>query len=215
MPYTPGPFNGPHLYLQWGGKLPGGDEWSCGLRMAGIAGLTGPPTNDPTQLTKAAAAVEAWHQNGEISPRAILTFTKLNAIGRDGKYIEQTTMEHVHANVPGTGVDSRTLPNQVALAVSLTTGVSRGPAHRGRFYMPLPTMVVQSNGLISSDDALTVKNAATTFIAALNAMTANYQVAVFSRKAGAPSDRWVTGVEVGRVLDTQRRRRNKLAESYV
>jgi len=37
---------------------------------------------------------------------------------------------------------------------------------------------------------------------------------VMSRKAGAPTTRIVTGVDVGRVLDTQRRRRRSLPESY-
>lgn len=212
MAYTPGPFNGPHQYLQWGGTLPGGDIWSCGVRLAPAAGVNA--ANDPAMLNAASAAVQAWHTNGMISPRCILTFAKLNVVGTDGKYIAPTTLEHVFANVAGTGVEGRSLPNQIALAISLTTGVSRGPAHRGRFYMPMPSVVVQSDGRMATDDQNAIKMAATTFLGALNALSANYKVAVFSRKAGAAQHRVVTGIQVGRVLDTQRRRRNKLAEAY-
>lgn len=214
MPYTPGPFNGPHQYLQWGGTLPGGDEWSCGLRLAPIAGVT--PINDPTMLNGVAAAVEAFHSNSsaEISPRALLTFTKLNVIGVDGRYANPTTLEHIHANVPGTGLDSRTQPNQITLAISLVTAVSRGPAHRGRFYMPLPAIIPGTDGRIGADHRDAVQTAATSFLTALNAVTSNYKVSVMSRKLGAPASRTVTGIQVGRVLDTQRRRRNKLVEAY-
>lgn len=215
MPYTPGPFSAAHFYLQWGGSLPGGDEWSCGMRMAANApGLN--PVNDPTALANAATAIEAFHSRGTsyISPRALLTFTKLNLIGTDGKYVSDTTLEHIHANVPGGGTDARTPPNQIAVVVSLLTGFSRGPAHRGRFYVPLPAMVVGTDGRADVNDVNFVKTSANTLIAALNASSPNYKIAVMSRKLGSPTARLVTGVEVGRVLDTQRRRRNKLAEAY-
>lgn len=214
MAYVPGPFNVAHLYLQWGGTLPGGDEWSCGLRMQPVGqGVAG---NSQTRLDAAATAIEAFHTRGisYISPRALLTFTKLNAIGTDGKYVANTTMEHIHANVAGGGTVERTPPNQIAVVVSLTTGFSRGPAHRGRFYVPLPTMVVGGDGRAAQGDVDFVKQSATTLLTALNGIDAGFKVAVMSRKLGAAIGRNVTGIEVGRVLDTQRRRRNKLAEAY-
>lgn len=213
MTYVPGDFDTLHLYCQWGGTLPGGDEWSCGVRIAPTSGTA--IAYSDTMLNAMATAVEAWHTNGKISPRALLTFTKLNVINNAGKYNDPVTHEHIHANVPGTGVDSRTPPNQIALAVSLTTGFTRGPAHRGRFYMPLPTILVQTDGLISAADRDTVVTPALTFLAALNTAAGSGQaVAVMSRKSGAAGHRAVTGIQVGRVLDTQRRRRNKLAETY-
>jgi hypothetical protein len=211
--YTPGPFSSAHLYLQWGGVLPGGDDWSCGLRIAPTGGTA--IAYSDAMLTACAAAVAAFHANGELSPRALLQFTKLNVIGTDGRYTEEVTHEHVHANVGGGGLDTRTPPNQVALAISLTTGVSRGPAHRGRFYMPLPAIQVASDGLIPTDARDVVVIAAQGFLASLNAaQPAGQSVAVMSRKLGSAAHRPVTGIQVGRVLDTQRRRRNKLAESY-
>lgn len=209
-----GPFNTPHLYLQWGGTLPGGDEWSCGLRMIPIN--QGVATSNQARLDAAANAVHIFHGtvNSQISPRAVLTFAKLNAIGVNGRYVEQTTLEHIFPNEGGVGNEAKTPPNQVALVVSLTTAVSRGPAHRGRFYMPLPCLTPGIDGRITIADRNNVHDSAVDFLAALNAVDPNLKVAVMSRKLYAPASRLVTGIEVGRVLDTQRRRRNKLAEAY-
>lgn len=214
MAYIQGPFNGPHMYLQWGGTLPGGDQWSCGLRMAPTAAYT--PENSPTQLATAAAAVEAFHTRADsmISPRAVLTFTKFNLVDVNGHYAAQTTQEHAHANLPGAGVVAATPVNQVALAVSLVTGFSRGPAHRGRFFLPLPAISIQADGTINDAAREMVRSSAQTFIDALNGVSTGLDVAVFSRKLGQASHRVVTGIEIGSVLDTQRRRRNKLKEKY-
>jgi len=212
MPYEPGPFSTPHWYLQWGGKLPGNEQWSCGLRLAPESGVT--PINDPAMLATAVTAVQAFHTSpdSKIGAAAKLSFVKLNLLDVNGRYVEDITMETPIADVAG-GTAS-TFPNQVALAISLTTGFSRGPAHRGRFYIPVPGVPVEAtSGLITAAMATTIKGAAQTFVNALNAMP-NAYVAVMSRKFGSPAVRAVTGIEVGRVLDTQRRRRRSLAEDY-
>ena len=214
MAYQAGPFDAGHIYLQWGGKLPGGDEWSCGLRMAAAGNAT---SLDPqAMLTPVSTAVQAFHssQEAQISPRAKLSFTKLNYINPAGHYAEDTSFEHIHADVSGGGTVALTPPNQVAIAVTLETGFSRGSAHRGRFYLPIPTIPIADDGRITAGSRDPLVASVNTFIAALNAVNANYDVAVFSRKLGSPRHRTVTGVHVGRVLDTQRRRRNKLAEAY-
>jgi hypothetical protein len=213
MTYSPGPFLTASLYLQWGGILPGGEQFSCGLRIAPTTGTAIEYTD--ANLTACAAAVATWHANASISPRALLTFTKLNAIDGSGHYSESVTHEHFHASVPGGGTDGNTQANQVALAVSTTTGFARGPAHRGRFYMPLPTILIGADGEIPTSDRGYVVGKALALLAAVNAAQPTGQaVSVMSRKMGAPFNRVVTGIQVGRVYDTQRRRRNKLAENY-
>lgn len=214
MPYTPGPFDSSHLYLQWGGSLPGLEEFSCGVRLASTDGAS--TSLDPAgMLAGATAAVKAMHQSSvlAISGLANLQFVKLNYINPDGHYAEGTTFQSLFPDWQG-GQNLPAPPNQVAWAVSLTTGVSRGLAHRGRFYLPLPTQTVASDGLVSvsaRDAALPPLN---TFLTAINALDPGYKVAVFSRKAGAPTHRLVTGIQLGRVLDTQRRRRRSLPEQY-
>lgn len=215
MPYTAGPFDSSHWYAQWGGTLPGNEVWSCGLRFASVGGFT--PVHDEPMLTAVKNAVQTYHTaaNTKVSSRALLTFCKLNVIGTDGHYVGEDTHEFVYTPVGGGGSDTTTPANQVAWAVSLTTGVERGPAHRGRFYLPLPVVMPQSSGLLDTTLCTNLVTQTNTFLAALNAAHASAAVAVFSRKSGAAAHRNVTGCQVGKVLDTQRRRRNKLVETYV
>lgn len=213
MAYTPGPFDAPHYYIQWGGKLPGNESWSCGLRMS---------SEDPALTNSTALAlnignvVRNFHINAlaHINPNALLSFVKFNGISIDGTYASDETFETIYADVPGGGASTPVYPNQIALAVSLTTGFSRGAAHRGRFYLPSPSIEVETDGLILAADAVQVGTAVDSLIVALNALDAGMATAVFSRKLGAAAHRRITGNEVGRVLDTQRRRRRSLVEDY-
>lgn len=215
MPYTAGPFDSPHLYLQWGGKLPNNEVWSCGLRFMNFGGA-GVAADAATLLPTVATAVQNYHTaaNTLISSQAKLSFVKLNHIGTDGHYTLPTTNEQIIADVGGGLTPSGGIANQLALCVSLTTGVSRGPAHRGRFYLPLPAMALGSDGLVTTAHVALVKGTTATFLTALGAAHASWDPAVFSRKSGAATHRGITGNEIGRVLDTQRRRRNKVPETY-
>jgi hypothetical protein len=212
--YQTGPYDSAHIYVQWGGKLPGPETWSCGVRMAGPSATA--VADAATLLDDYAGAVSAYHARvgTGLCATAKLSWVKVNAIGTDGKYMVPTTNEQIMADVPGTYSTAQLFPNQVAYAVSLKTAVSRGPAHRGRFFLPAPGGALDANGLVSDTYRDGVRTSTDTFIAAMNAATPGWQMAIFSRKAGAPTHREVTTSEVGRVLDTQRRRRRSLAESY-
>jgi hypothetical protein len=215
MSYAIGPFDSQHVYVQWGGKLPGNEQWSCGIRMYSTV-TGGSLTRDPGFLAAVETAIQAFHTspNTNISAAAKLSFVKANNVGTDGHYLEAVTEQVIVADVGGNGPAAPTHPNQIALCYSLVTGYSRGPAHRGRFYAPLPCHVIGADGLMDASGQLYAKNAGNALVTALNAITANLQVGVFSRKLGSPGHRKVTGVEVGRVLDTQRRRRRSLLEQY-
>jgi hypothetical protein len=216
MPYTAGPFIDPHMYVQWGGKLPGGEQWSCGLRMGQVAPGTWLAGDAATDLAAISTAISAFHARAgsKIDSRALLSFCKVNFIGTDGKYVLPTTNEHIFADIPG-GITSGYTPNQITLAATMLTAFSRGPAHEGRFFIPLPAMFVTSSGLIDAADGAAVKASCATLLTALNAVDSKYKVMVFSRKAGAAAKNAVTGFKIGLVLDTQRRRRKSLPESYV
>jgi hypothetical protein len=214
MPYTPGNFDAEHVYLQWGGKLPGGEAWSCGLRMAAVT--PGNLINDAAFLASAKPIIQAFHTSNStaIAAAAKLSFLKVNVIKADGHYKFDTTQETTYADIAGGGGAAATHPNQITLAVSLLTGFSRGPAHRGRFYYPMPTHTLDANGLIDATSANNIKTVAQTMVDGLNGITSNLDVAVFSRKSGAATHRVVTACSVGRVMDTQRRRRRKQTELY-
>lgn len=212
--YQVGPFDSTHLYVQWGGALPGGETWSCGFRMWKQAGSTEADAN--AALVPVSAALAEFHANPlvPINSRATMTFVKVNAIGTNGLYQGSGTVEATFAPIPGaaTVVNGSSFPNQVALAVTCETGFTRGPAHSGRFFLPMPVVDLDANGVMLAIRAEQIGQACDTLRAAVN--TTGQVMTVMSRKQGAPGHRAITGFTVGRVLDTQRRRRRSLAEDY-
>ena len=214
MVYIVGNFDSAHLYVQWGGKLPGGESWSCGLRMR--KKTAGAVDSGSALLTGVGAALVAFHggDSSYISNLAKLSFVKVNAIGVDGKYAGDGTVQATYADVPGGFSGAQRYPNQVAWTISLLTGYSRGAAHKGRFYVPLPVCNLDTDGRVTTGAADGMHTACTGLLSNLNAVNADYEVTVFSRKAGGGGHRKVTSVGVGRVLDTQRRRRRQLIEDY-
>jgi hypothetical protein len=212
--YQVGPFDSTHVYVQWGGKLPGGEAWSCGFRMWKSGGSV--EADATAMLVPVSAAIAAYHtsSSSQISAAAKLSFVKVNAISLAGTYQGAGTTEATFPDTAGGGAALAPHPNQVALVISLLTGYSRGPAHRGRFYMPLPVFLPQADGLITDADRDFARGAANSLRTAVNASGTGHVMTVMSRKAGAPGHRAVTSIEVGRALDTQRRRRRSLIEDY-
>jgi hypothetical protein len=214
--YTAGDFNTAHIYVQWGGKLPGNEQWSCGVRLRKKVGFA-VIADAATLLAGVGAAVSAMHTSSvtNLGTGAKLSYVKVNAIGVDGHYLDPAgTTEATYADLAGGGTVPQTFPNQIAMAVTLTTGFSRGPAHKGRFYLPLFNSNIDAGGLIPAGNAASLSTAIDTFITSINAVDANFEMAVFSRKLGAAGNRKVTGNLIGRAIDTQRRRRRSLVEDY-
>lgn len=228
VPYTPGNFNKQHVLLQWGGPLPGLEEWSCSLRFceqSSAGGLEVPPQAEVKSWLEGSVqeAVLAYHTRSStrIHTNAKLAYAKLNRIDVEGHYMDSTTNEVIFADISGGNSDtgSQSLPNQCALAVSLTTGFSRGPAHRGRFYLPLPSVYMEDgSGAIVPNHVADIVASTKTFLEALADVPGldspvSLTPSVMSRKAGAAANRPITGVEIGRIIDTQRRRRRSLSEA--
>jgi hypothetical protein len=215
MSYTAGNFDSAHLYVQWGGKLPGPEIWSCGLRLR--KKTAGAIDSGAGLLVGVSAAIATFHASADaqISAAAKLSFVKVNAIGVNGKYSGDGTNQALYADTPGAGAAIQKYPNQIAWAVTLTTGFSRGAAHKGRFYLPLPDCYISgTDGRVSTAAAEQLHGAVSTLLTNLNAVNTDYEVAVFSRKSGAAGNRRVTGNAIGRTLDTQRRRRSAQVEDY-
>lgn len=211
------PFSTEHVYVQWGGTLPGGDIFSCGIRLAPDAPSTVVPDVTDDQANQVGAVVGTFHGDGDsmINGLAVLTYVKSNVIGVNGRYKFPVSHEFTPVGIPGGGGQNPLHPNQVALAVSTLTGSTRGPAHRGRFYLPLPAMAILPDGHVTAADCSRVRLATLRMINGLGPIFAGFNAKVMSRKNLAPAARTIVDVEVGTVLDTQRRRRNALSEAYV
>ena len=219
----------PHYKVTMSGTLGSGAEeiFSMGFALARhdqapIGHILDP--ND-TVWTDIASDCTAWFSDPltKIHAHAKLTKVKIASIGSNGRYASPPVERLVTAS--GGVTASTTRPaNQEALVVTLHTA---GDLNRikGRFYLPLPALTTQGDGRFLAADVDGVETRTQTFINAVNnqpgldVLGLSVHVASQGRrnKDGSvrvgPGNHLVTGISVGRVLDTQRRRRNKLLEA--
>lgn len=183
-------------------------SWSCSFARNFPEDNDGPDVI-PQGVIDAAAAFHASDAYTGVNAR--LTALKLNLIGTNGRYVSQAdTVQHeFEAPVPGLG--SPGMPPQSALAVTLRTEARRGRANSGRFYLPKLGGTLQGDGRIAETQAADIAVAATTFLDAMHVALPGWRAAVMS-DIGEGTMRFVTHVEVGRVVDTIRSRRTSLDE---
>lgn len=212
-----------HALLQFGGPLFDNEIWSCGVR---LSITTAGGTEDPqdfanAQLAHAVTSVQHLITNWSASSAAKLEFVKLNAIGADGRYTDRshTNEQHFTGTLQSSG-RTNMHPSEVALCVTHTTALLRGPAHAGRMFVPSPVYGVDAGtGAITIANAQEAADAHVAFLAELNDWPGTdplegWEASVVSR-VGLGSVNKITGVKVGRVLDVIRTRRNKQLENYV
>lgn len=210
-----------YIKVTFGGTLAGGqDIWSAGFHIAD---------------TNSADTVNAWNNlNGVTSqsitaliatfltspealiPRGVTAeWVKYALIAEDGKYVE-APIENILADMNG-GVNSQYVP-QVAVVCTLVSEKYRDPGKYNRFYLPtvVPTGTDGYRLTTSNQNALATKVAGLIF--SINeitmALSPGLEVRVVTQKE-VQSYLPVVSTRVGRIYDTQRRRRNKLPEEYV
>jgi hypothetical protein len=207
----------PHWLLRFEGNFDaiGGsnnnETWSCGIRCTS-------PDADIDEDAILTANAKAWMTilvaNNFTSQIVWGTSVKLNKIGPDGKYAEDATTHEYDASEWGggniVGGAAAIVEPQRSLAVSWTTAWRRGRAHRGRIYLPAYSTAV--NGQLQITNAPTVATMGKNLIASINAVP-SLKASVVSG-LGAGGSHPITGVEVGSRVDTQRRRRAQLVETY-
>jgi hypothetical protein len=190
------------------------ERFSYGLSMESqLAGAGEMPSQGEAQ--DIANDFVAFHgrATSKIWQQAVLKEVKIAAIGADGKYTEDPIIISVN-QVGGGGALPVPLP-QAALVVSCES-TRRGPTGKGRFYLPMPNVVITEPGfLMAVATAEDVRTSAQTLLGALNNEAG---VDVVDRKVVIASSKGyntpVTSIRVGRVIDTMRSRRKSLSESY-
>lgn len=112
-------------------------------------------------------------------------------------------------------------PPQVALVVT-TVGDNRGPARYGRFYLPGPSQSMDSDFRLTATNATAYADAAATFLKGISdsidlpLTTSSSAACNVSSRGGADGTlQGVDHVEVGRVYDTLRTRRNSMKEERI
>jgi hypothetical protein len=203
-------YNVPFLRLVLSGELYSYEQFSMGLNFVG-SGQADAPDEVPPDVVD--ACVDFWSTSSLIARGARLTTLKLNLIGTDGRYERDETVQYDFPSfIPGTGT-SWDPPAQIALAVSTTTSSNRGRAHAGRFFVPLPGRQNLPDGLLGAAEAGEMATAAALWITSLNVALPEWDAHVMSN-IGTGTARRITGVKVGRVLDTIRSRRGDFPEDY-
>lgn len=215
-----------HTVVQWGGTLPGGEIWSNSLRFTSHetgsdAGVPDGPQLDGYVAGHLKDALVAFFQRttSRIADGTHLTFVKANVVGMDGRYVDANTHEY-RLPIPQSGnISGAYMPNQATVVASLTTGLQRGLAHRGRIYLPGPALILdKTTGRMSTTDAGGIATSVKDLIVAMADTpgidaTGPFRAMVMSN-VGVGATHVITGVSVGRVLDTQRRRRVEQLEDY-
>ncbi len=213
-----------HLYLTWGGSLgtsSGPEIWQNGVRIMA-------PVGDPTPGMPDATSLQDVFDNGlsplhsaatfVISNHAWLQWVKAVKIGTDGAYAGEPVSYSATAVAGGSTVTSSRTGMQDSTVISLWSGLTLGKANYGRIYTPWSESTVDQN-------TGRVPSVTTDFQAALAADMIGYintwatglpnpgLVAIMS-KIGSGVSKYVNYVRVGDVRDTQRRRRDGIAETY-
>lgn len=212
-----------HLHkVVFGGRLAVTDSWSVSLHFLS-ANLS------PLVLSGLmASAVDQWfaRTGSALSTSAKLDFLKANELNPaavpstkpgapDSKPFTRY-LDTAETNVEF--FDGLTLPAggspgapQLSLVVSTRTAALRGLASKGRFYPPTGGMLFNVSGFEATGFAASSATSAAQLITDLNGANEGSCV-VFSQRGLITRE--ITGVRVGNVVDTQRRRRKGLVETY-
>lgn len=208
-----------------GTMFQGNEEWQTGFYL-------GSATADAPAPTQAAADAirDAWQtfwtsQTSMCSPNFSFTGVKLALLQVNGKYDGTNMVEsHPTTAVPG-HVAAGTMPAQVSLVATLIGGSGKGLGGKGRMYLPGIGAPIRGDGHI---EQVTVAGIAGNLAAFFNTIDANPDIPghAINVSRGHKTDLLgvvsydgarnvkINGVRVGNVYDTQRRRRNGLAETY-
>lgn len=203
-----------HKLLTVNGTAWGSETWTFGMRII-------PPIDS---LTVSQAQVDAcqpiistwWNTVGNAFTALVsMAYIKLAPIGTDGLYPAGEDAVENMTGMPdaGAGGTSSIFAPQCTVAISLLTSASRGRGHIGRFYVPPLGVSPDATGRLSTSTQASLMNTTRTMINGLNGVAGLGTVGVIT-KIGSGTSRAVTGVRVGRAIDTQRRRRRSIPEEY-
>lgn len=200
------------------------EEFSFGVN---YTTLDGAPIGQmgPDSLYEAQAeTTRLWFASSQclIGDLARMKLQTFSWVGEDGLVkrdengvLLQKTVAYSPGVAGGAGAANRH-PFQCAVAVSLQTP-RHGRTGMGRFYQPMPAVLIAPTGQYGIEDAQDIADAAAAWLSAMNdgwdsaAIGPGVRAAVVSSLGYATH---VTSVRVGRAVDTMRSRRADVPEGY-
>ena len=217
MPYTT-----VHGKITLSGVLEGTEEiFSTGFRISSPNGLSGlewanfDRTDALAQIAQ--LVVDYWSAPTNRVPVA-WQFNQVKAAYLDdqGSYLADPVVYEV---TPTSGGGGEEWAPQLALVTTLSSGKRKDPGKYSRMYWPTVGVLIDSQGRLTKLQQTNVLNSFALLIESINNVLQTEigpDVAVYvMSNSNPPFMLPAVEAKVGRVLDTQRRRRNKLVEEYV
>ena len=193
-----------------------GEVWQFGVRVVALSEPPGFLADPQAYADGIATDLGTWFEAVPGIPSyAQLLTVKVNNIDPDGTYHDPVTHQHEYSTPP-VGSSSTSFPPQLTIVWSWGTDISRGPASRGRVYTPNAGIAYSTGGIISTVAQNNQLDAAKGLLTVLGNQEDTGGVLVSpSVVSSMGARRGILSVRVGAVVDTQRRRRNRLPENYV
>jgi len=199
-----------------GGGLPGGEVWSVNpcWELDGNSGVVITQAQALTIATAIAAIALPTGLAQMMAPNTTWSTVRVEARQLDGHL---DTQAEVAKTTPTNGSGLSVHPFQTAAVISLRTP-GTGAGFRGRMYWPATGISLQAADYRITTASLTsylsaAKSFLTSIQAAIRATAGpNADLTVWSRSRAGFAD--VNSIQMGNVVDTQRRRRDTLTESY-
>lgn len=199
------------------GSTAGGEKWSCTLAYDPNGETGGWDQGWGDSFTAAAIAINPGaYMIGILSTAMTLDGIRLEA--RDDATDELLGFSEAFRATPLAGAGQAKCPPQVAVVISLRTATA-GPSGRGRLYWPGMGVGTDVNGRMTSANQQSLLSDFKTYAAAisgaLNTAVGALGMDMCIRSRKTKTSPHVSSIKIGNVLDTQRRRRDKLPETYV
>jgi hypothetical protein len=225
------PFPRPLAYLRYEFSWNGGqDIQECGMFL--MKQETGDwPAPGPLEYAQEIAekGVDAWKTNmggGFYAPAVTATQCTAYTMKADGRHVDQKGVAPFSGSNAWSGSGSGTLPAENSVVLSLygydpaTYGGTAAGQLRGRMYLPTPAAAsLDSTGMVTASIVDTqLEHWQDWYDDITGALTGGIHVRPVIRslggKYGPEGAAEVGWWRMGRLVDTQRRRRNKLDEDY-
>ncbi len=211
-----------HTLAQFGGRIltpSHPDEiWSCGIRLTSLSASGGEPaTVNQAYANEVGPHLATWFATSTNGiPTAVkLDFLKVNEIEPTGRYLDKANTVVWRNNTGNTGGNStQNAPSFCTLAYSWTTAFARGPASKGRVYLPNFSYSASGSFVSDTDQQKALVAAVALLEVFVNTSGTRQGVPVVASSINSATE-IITGARVGDVYDTQRRRKNAYREQYM
>lgn len=202
-----------------GTSFQGQEEWSTGFYMGypdqdasapTVGDLASLAANWQTWFTASASKVNGgWKTDG----------VKSALLNVDGSTSLDDVVYYNYPTAISGGYSGGNNPPQIALVVTLKSDIPRGLGANGRMFLPGISQGIQDNGKIIDVARDEMADQLQDFFDAANTTWNTGQLINASKgRTVAPTapgvNAPITSIKLGNVYDTQRRRRNQLAEQY-